>query len=242
MKNSAYFRNAKDYVNETFLSADGGWEDADAWENAFGDEMPADAIQTAAAADPMAQKGQSQPYIITLTAGTADVTDVELLDAGLRQFASTVSGITFSYDISGITYQQFLASIASGKPFEVGQIRLSASNASSSVAVQQVQETVTVSEKDINGNSFAKPLIPSLDAYQYTQTIIDLYHRFLVDALTSVKIKNVYANTTLRVYLYPSAKVNQFKQLKAQAQSSGVTKYGDPKTNRVLAQGKALGQ
>jgi hypothetical protein len=241
MKPSNYFSNARDFANERFLGAD-GWEDADAWENAFGDEMPADSVETAAAADPMGSKGESQPYIITLTAGSLDVSDVELLDAGLRQFSSTVVGITFSYDISGITYQQFLASIASGKPFEVGQIRLSASNSSSSVAIQQVQETVTVSEKDINGNAFSKPLIPSLDAYQYTQTIIDLYHRFLVDAMTSVKIKNIYANTTLRVYLYPSSKVNQFKQLKGQATSGGVTKYSDPKTNKVLAKGKALGQ
>jgi hypothetical protein len=241
MKPSNYFANAKDFVNERFLNSD-GWEEADAWNNAFGDEMPADALQPAVAADPMAQKSTSQPYIISLTAGTDDVSDVEILDAALRQTDSTVSGITFSYNISGITYAQFLASLASGKPFEVGQIRLSASNASSSVAIQQVQETITVSEKDINGNVFSKPLIPSLDAYQNTQNIIDIYHRFLVDAMTSLKISTVYASTMLKIYLYPSAKVNQFKQLKAQAQTAGVTKYTDPKTNRVLAQGKALGQ
>jgi hypothetical protein len=241
MKRSSYFDNAKSYVNETFMSAD-GWEDANAWQNAFGEEMPADAMQPAVAADPMASKGESQPYIITLTCGTNDVADVEILDAAVRQFSSVVVGVTFTYDIGGITYQQFLASIASGKPFEVGQIRLSASNASSSVAIQQVQETVTVSEKDINGNIFAKPLIPSLDAYQFTQTIIDLYHRFLVDALTSLKIKNLFASTTLRIYLWPASKVNQFKQLAGQQGGSGVTKYGDPKTNRVLSSGKALGQ
>jgi hypothetical protein len=241
MEPSRYFENAKDMMNDRFHSAD-GWEEADAWENAFGDELPADAIQTAAAADPMSAKGQSQPYIVTLTCGTTNVSDVEVLDAGLRQFSSVVTGVTFSYDISGITYQQFLASIASGKAFEVGQIRLSASNSSSSVAIMQVQESVTISEKDINGNSFAKPLIPSLDAYQYTQTIIDLYHRFLVDSMTSLKIKVLYANTTLKVYLYPSSKVNQFKQLKGNGGASGVSKYNDPKTNRVLAAGKALGQ
>jgi hypothetical protein len=60
--------------------------------------------------------------------------------------------------------------------------------------------------------------------------------------MTSLKISTVYASTMLKIYLYPSAKVNQFKQLKAQAQTAGVTKYTDPKTNRVLAQGKALGQ
>jgi hypothetical protein len=234
-KLSNYFAQARDFANERFMSSN-GWEEAAEWENAFGDEMPADAVQVAAAADPMANKGQSQPYIITLTCGTDDVSDVEVLDAALRQFSSTVTGVTFTYGITGITYTQFLASIATGKSFEVGQIRLSASNASSSVAIQQVQETVTVKEKDVNGNNFEKPLIPSLDAYQYTQTIIDLYYRFLVDGLTSLKIKTLYASTTLKVYLYPSAKVNQFSQLKNKA--TGVTTYQDPQTNRILTSGK----
>jgi len=233
MKNSNYFAQAKEYANQHFLGAD-GWEADGEWENAYGDEMPADAGMMEA---PVAQVA-SQPYIITITCGTDTKTDLEVLNAALRQFTPTTAGVTFVYSIPGVTYQQFLAAISTGKSFKVSQVRLSASNSSSSVAVQQVQETVSVGQKDINGNVLSKPLIPSLDSYQYSQTIIDLFYDFDVDGMTSFTLSTLYASTTLKIYLYPSVRVNQFKQLQG---AVPVSTYKNPNTNRVLGRKGALG-
>jgi hypothetical protein len=167
-----------------------------------------------------------------------DVTDLEVLNTALRQLSPTTAGVTFAYSIPGITYTQFLAGISTGKSFKVSQIRLSASNASNSVAVQQVQEVVSVTQKDLNGNTIRKPLIPSLDSYQYSQTIIDLFSDFDVDGMTSMILSTLYANTVLKIYLYPSARVNQFKQLQG---TVPVSTYKNPNTNRVLGRQVALG-
>jgi hypothetical protein len=232
--NSNYFAQAKEYANQKFLGADGWGADGD-WENAFGQELPADA--TGMPEEPTVQVA-SQPYILTLTAGSINVTDVQVLNAALRQFNPTSAGVTFAYSIPGITYTQFLAAIATGKSFKVSQVRLSASNSSNSVAIQQVQETVSISQNDLNGNTLGKPLIPSLDSYQYSQTIIDMFYDFDVDGMTSMIISTLYANTTLKIYLYPSARVNQFKQLQG---AVPVSNYGNPNTNRVLGRKGALG-
>ncbi|MDD4970778.1 MAG: hypothetical protein PHT07_15230 [Paludibacter sp.] len=234
MKESNYFAQARDYANQRFLGAD-GWEADGDWENAFGDELPADA--GAAAVEAPAQVA-SQPYIITLTCGSVNLTDVEVLNAALRQLSPTTAGVTFTYSIPGITYTQFLAGISTGKSFKVSQVRLSASNASSSVAVQQVQETVSITQKDLNGNTLGKPLIFNMDSYQYSQTIIDLFSDFDVDGLTSMIISTLYAGTSLKIYLYPSARINQFKQL---AGNVPISTYKNPVTNRVLGRKVALG-
>lgn len=234
MKNSNYFAQARNFANENFLGAD-GWMGSDGdWMQAFGDELPADAAPAAVAPAEVA----SQPYIITLTVGTDNVTDVQVLNAALRQFAPTTTGITFTYGIPGITYTQFLAAIATGKSFKVSQVRLSASNTSSSVATQQVQETVSISQNDLNGNSVGKPFIPVLDSYQYAQNISDMFYEFDVDGMTSMIIATLYANTTLKLYLYPSARVNQFKQLQG---TIPVSNYRNPNTNRVLGKQVAIG-
>lgn len=237
--NKSYFAQAEDYVNQNFLGADGdGWGSDGSWENAFGDAMPADAAGAAAAAAVEVAEVSSQPYILTLTCGTDDKTNVEILNAASRQFAPTLTGVTFTYFVPTITYQQFLAGIASGLSFRVSQVRLSAANSSSSVAVQQVQETVTVAQNDLNGNTQGKPLIPTIDSYQYSQTIIDLFYDFEVNGLTSVQISTLYANTTLKIYLYPSVRINQFKQL--QGVSTPISAYKNPNTNRVLAGARRL--
>jgi hypothetical protein len=235
MKNSNYFAQAEKFANQNFLGADGWGADSE-WENAdsFGDELPADA---AMAEQPVAQVA-SQPYILTLVCGSVNLSDVEVFNAAVRQFSSALVGMTFSYSIPGVTYAQFLAGISTGKSFKVSQIRLSAANSSNSVAIQQVQETVSVTQKDLNGNTVGKPLIPSLDSYQYSQTIIDLFSDFDVDGMTSMVISNIYANTTLKIYLYPSARVNQFKQLQG---TTPVSTYKNPNTNRVLGKKVTLG-
>jgi hypothetical protein len=233
-KDSNYFAQAREYSNQKFLGAD-GWSSDGEWESAFGNELPADAAGMGA--DPVAQVA-SQPYIVTLTCGSVDVTDVEILNAALRQLNPAVAGVSFAYSIPGLTYTQFLAGLSTGKSFKVSQIRLSASNSSNSVAIQQVQETVSVTQKDLNGNTVGKPLIPSMDSYQYSQTIIDLFADFDVDGMTSMIISNLYANTALKIYLYPSARVNQFKQLMGEVP---VSTYKNPLTNRVLGRKGALG-
>lgn len=244
MKDSKYFKQAHEISNEEFLGFDAyedeqeSWEnvDGDDWEgaNAFGDQLPASGADRGLG---VSSKGESQPYIIQVkNTTTADITDVVILDAAAKQSASSpnygnTAGISITYELPNITYTQFLASIASGQTFESGQLRLVASASSSSVAEAQVLTTVTVSTSDLNGNLISRPFIPQKDSYQQIPTQIDLYYRFMANALTSISFATISAGITLKVYIYPYAKVNQFRQVKG---GSGAVKYRNPKVNPIL--------
>ncbi|MDD4970694.1 MAG: hypothetical protein PHT07_14805 [Paludibacter sp.] len=145
-----------------------------------------------------------QPYIISIKTGPEDVEKVEVLKAVSRQFDPTIAGVTFTYPISGISYREFLAHIAAGTGIHIQKIRLSASNQDSKIAITQILETIYLTQWDLNGNSEEKTVIPMLDAYQYSQTLVDIFKSFDIDGLTSFIISKLYADTSLKIYLYPS--------------------------------------
>jgi hypothetical protein len=238
MKKSKYFQEAREMVNEEFLGSDGwdeSFDDEDFGVDAFGDEM-IDAEgedDFAMAAGELKKPTSSQPYIVEIeNTTTSNVTNATILDAALKQTSYAVSGLSITYGISTITYAQFLASIAAGKVFEVGLMRLVASHSSDSTAESQVLTTVTITTTDINGNSMSRPFIPQFDSYQYRNKQVDISYRFLVDALTKIQFATIYGSATLKVYLYPASKVNQFKQLRGKRATS---QYGSPKVNRALS-------
>lgn len=223
----SYFENIRNQANEQFLGAD-GFSDAD---GDFADYKSFSSQEQLNIDGPAMQAQESQPYIINIVVGTANVSNLEILDANTRQLAATTSGVTFTYGLPNITYAQFLATIANGNPFEIGKVRLVASNASTSVAQTQVLETVTILTKDLNGNEAKRSIIPAIDNYQYTSTQVDLNVAFLVNGLTSFVFGTVYANTTLKVFMYPSKKVNPFKAIESGA---NVTAYKAPNVNPIL--------
>jgi hypothetical protein len=232
MKTSKYFAAAEEMINQNYLSAD-GWENAASedgqWEGAFGDELNADA---APVATPMTS-AKSQPYTIVIAnTTTTDISNVVVLDAAKTFSNFAVSGVSFSYEPNTITYAQFLATIISGRPFQVGQLRLIASNTSESIVQQQVLGSVNIETKDPNGNLIQMSFIPEYDSYQYLKNQTDIYYKFNVDSLTKLTIATLYASTTLKIRMYPSLKINPFNQLKG---GSGAVASASPQVNKALA-------
>jgi hypothetical protein len=240
MKNSQYFADAKEAINENYLSAD-AWENtddnfeaADDYDYAFGDELEAAGPAPAPAAGGKMNSGQSQPYTIVLAnTTTTDIANVSILGAGLALISGfAVAGVTFGYEPTNMTYGEFLANIVSGKIFQVGQLRLIGSNVTASIVEQQVLTSIAIATKDPNGNTVGMSFIPEYDSYQFRSNQTDIYYKFNVDALTTITIATLYASTTLKIRMYPASKINQFAQLRGKA---GVSNYGNPKVNKALA-------
>ena len=231
MKN--YFEKQVNSANETFMGAD-AFKGADGFKqndygftsqknlNAGGDDNPA----------PVQRSQESQPYIITVLASTtADVSNVEILNSNVRQLAPTLSGITFGYRPSVVSYAQFLAQISAGAAFECGKVRLIASSTTTTDAQKQVLEEITIKTVDLNGNLAQMTIIPTLDNYQFTQVQADITTPFMVNGMTSFVVNTVYAGVLLKIYLYPSKKINA---LKALDQNQGVTGYSKPIVNAIV--------
>jgi len=239
MKRSQYFADAAEEINQNYLSAD-GWEgaddefeNADDWDYAFGDELEADAGSAPNRKSAM-NSGASQPYTVILqNTTTTDISNVIILDAAARFANFAVSGVSFSYEPTVITYGQFLGSIVSGKVFRCNQMRLIASNVSSSVVEQQVLTSVDIETKDPNGNLVRMSFIPEYDSYQFRANQTDVWYNFNVDALTKITVSTLYASTTLKIRLFPGVKLNQFKQLRGGA-GSAVSRYKSPNVNKAL--------
>ena len=255
----SYFSNERAAANEMFLGADGFGADgfgADADADGFGADADADGFGADADADGFGadaefsgqelnaigrrrknqhaqRKPDSQPYIIVVTCGTNNLQNVEILNASATQYNNNAQvGVTLTSGIPSISYQQLLGAIAGPHAFEVGQLRLVATNTVASTAQIQVLEVVTISSKELDGNQAVRPFIPVLDSYQYSQTQTDIWYNFYVNGLTSITIANLYANTVLKVMLYPSRKLNTFKALKTN--QGGAIQLGNPNTNRAL--------
>ena len=241
-KKSKYFEDAINYSNENFMNYDGDWESADDWEGAddlegIQEDLGADGdydddeyYEEAQGRRPA--NSQSQPYIVKIeNTTTAAVSNVIILDAAVRQTNFTVAGVSITYGLSGITYAQFLSSIASGQTFQVGQLRLIGSSTTSTNAETVVLTTTTVTTKSINGNQIIRPFVPQKDSFQQINTQTDIFYQFMCDALTQIKFDSIPGSTTLTVYIYPAAKVNPFQQVKGRR---GVSEYRNPRTNFSL--------
>lgn len=228
-----YFANMRRQANEMFMSAD-GFADADGYDDysEFGgqEQLGADAVVK----KPVIMSGKpedSNPYIVTIVCGTADVSSVEVLNANVRQNNSTTTGVTYSFSATGITYNTFLASISAGEVFECGLTRLIASNSSTSTAQQQIVTPITITTRTLSGRAIQDTIYPSLPGTQYISTQVDIPNTYLVNGLTSFILGTVYANTTLTIRFYPARRINQFTQLD---KGIGVTAYKNPKVNSIV--------
>lgn len=228
-----YFERKNAEANEEYLEM-AGWQEgfadeddmdfgADAWDdfdaqenlNASGNSKPA----------------QSQPYVIELeNTTTDDVSSVVFLDAANN---TRTSGISYTYGLDNLSYQQFLSLLAgNGLVFKVGQTRMVGYNSSSSATAEiQVLERVKCETVDPNNNKVSRTFIPQYDNYQQIKSQTDIWDEYFVNGLTAMTISKVYAGTKVTVYLYPASKTNEFKQIK----SGTTTKYGNPRVNPSLA-------
>jgi hypothetical protein len=201
-----YLANAQRNAMESFSNADGFIDQdlsftGDDFFNAEG--MGGGSVQT------------SQPYIVnvTSTSGSA-VPNFEILgsyqyinNAGFTTGGDLVIGsITISSGISDVNYREMLYQFMNN-PYSVGLTYLQSATAN------QVLETLSVNTRDANGNLAQKTLVPTIDPYQQQTTIIAMKYAYRIDGFTKVIIRQVLANSTLKLYFYPADNINLARAL-----------------------------
>lgn len=197
-----YFDEVRESASNDFLSFDGAFEFSND-DYGFSDYDSADGIGGTMSAP------TSQPYIVnvqnTNAGGGANISNVTILGA-YSNIGTTApaygnsTGISITMGIANITYTEFLYQ-SMNKPFSVGLTYLSSATAA------QVLETLTITQKDVNGNVASKVLTPTIDPYQYQTDKIAFKFEYRIDGFTNLVISQVLANTTLKIYFYPSETV-----------------------------------
>lgn len=213
-----YFSEVRNFANNNFNSFDGTFEFADE-DYGFSDYDSADGVGGTMDAP------TSQPYIVNVANTTASaITNVTVL--GAYSFIGTTapaygntSGISITMGIANITYTEFLYQ-SMNKPFTVGLTYLQSATSS------QVLETITVTQKDVNGNVASKVLTPTIDPYQYQTDKVAFKFEYRIDGFTNLVISSILANATLKIYFYPSETVSVSRAL---AGRKAVQDYGNPR-------------
>jgi hypothetical protein len=218
-----YFNEVSDNASNDFLSFDGAFEFSNDGYG-FSDYNNADGLGGTLSAP------TSQPYIVNIqnTNTTTAVTAVTILGAYSNIGSASPSygngaNISITMGIANITYTEFLYQ-SMNKPFSVGLTYLSSATAA------QVLETLTITQKDVNGNVASKVLTPTIDPYQFQTDKVAFKFEYRIDGFTNLVISSVLASTTLKIYFYPSETVATSRAL---AGRRAVQDYGNP---RVVGQ------
>lgn len=237
-----YFAKAQDEANDNFFNYDGygdndyGFVGDDSFSGFDGDSM--DAFDMAVG-DASMSAPTSQPYIVVIkNTNTATAFPCTILGAYSTLAFTTPNyqnsaAISISMGISGVTYGQFLYQ-SMNKPFVVGLTYLQSSTAN------QVLETLTLIQQDVNGNESQKTLVPTIDPYQQQSTIIAVKFTYKIDGFTSVVVSSILAGTTAKLYFYPAETSTIARTLTGQRAVAG---YGNPnivKSDKITLSDKAI--
>tara|TARA_R110000822_G_scaffold47109_4_gene125160 strand:- start:12109 stop:12951 length:843 start_codon:yes stop_codon:yes gene_type:complete len=244
-----YFVEAQEEINNEFFNYDGDDDYGDDYDSYDGDEdeMMDDEDYGDFDGDDddsfdMATGGNSaptsQPYIVnvrnSLTGSMPAVTILGSYNA-LANIGSTTPtaspgisptfgnplGTSITMGISGISYAEFLYQ-AMNKPFVVG---LTYYQASGTLAGSQILETLTLIQKDVNGNVSQKTLVPTVDPYQQQTTVVAIKFSYKIDGFTSIVVANVLGSTTAKLYFYPAETSSVARTLTGRKVVAG---YGNP--------------
>lgn len=238
-----YFNEKQDEANDSFFNYDGYGDDLSFDGDDFdGDDFDGDmdAFDMASGSgDRMGGANTSQPYIINVNnSNTTTAFPVTLLGAytTLSRTAPNYQNngaISISMGIAGLTYDEFLYQ-SMNQPFVVGLTYLQSATAN------QVLETLTLIQRDANGNQSFKTLVPTIDPYQNQNSIIAVKFTYRIDGFTSVVISSVLASTTAKIYLYPAETSSISRTLSGQKAVKG---YGNPnivKSDKITLSPKAV--
>lgn len=199
-----YLNEARSKAHQNYNSADGFMDDL----SFTGDDFFQAQGNTANVGGGSAPT--SQPYIITITSTSGSaVSNFEVLgsyeyvqSANFQANGDYVDGsITVSSGISGVTYRQMLNQFAT-TPFSVGLTYIQSATAN------QVLETISVNTRDANGNEAQKTFVPTIDPYQQQSTVVAMRYGYKIDGYTKLIIRQILANATVKLYLYPSDNIN----------------------------------
>ena len=240
-----YFDNAQDEANDNFFNYDGddnySYEDDDYdtdeedFDGFDGDD--GDGFDMASGGG--GNSPTSQPYIVVVKNTSASVGHpVTILGSYSTLSQSSPNyqnstAISITMGISGISYSEFLYQ-AMNKPFVCGLTYLQSSTAN------QVLETLTLIQKDVNGNESQKTLVPTIDPYQQQATIIALKFSYKIDGFTSVVLSSLIGGATAKLYFYPAETSSIARTLTGRRAVSG---YGNPnivKSDKVVLSKSAM--
>ena len=222
-----YFSEAESLANENFFSMDAYDYDDDF---SFVDDEGGYSADGGQGSSPT-----SQPYIlnvqnsITTSAAIANVTILgaySSLGATAPAYGNA-AGISITMGIANLTYTEFLYQ-SMNKPFVVGLTYMTSTNDA------QVLETMTLTQKDINGNVSSKVLTPTIDPYQFQGGKIAMKFVYKIDGFTNIVISNVLGknasgNGNIKLYFYPSETVSTARSLSGRRAVRG---YGNPRVER----------
>ncbi len=163
----------------------------------------------------MAQPPKSRPYIVTVSNGTnLNVPNFNIMGAytylqnsGFSGGSLTISGVTISSGIAGVTYQ-FLLYQSEQNPFTIGRTLLQATTISA-----QILQPINVVTTDASGLSATTPLIPIIDPYQNQTNTLVMDDMYRVDGSTTLVITNVLPNAVFNILMYPSTTINPARGL-----------------------------
>lgn len=233
-----YFIEAQEEVNDEFFNYDGDDYDYDDDFDFVDDEDYGFDGEDDDSFD-MATGGRgnaptSQPYIVNVqnTIAGTNLAGITILGSynALANISSTAGasprfgnavGISITMGITGITYAEFLYQ-AMNKPFIVGLTYYQASGTNDAA---QILETLTLVQKDVNGNVSQKTLVPTVDPYQQQTSVLAVKFSYKIDGFTSMVIAQVLAGTTAKLYFYPAETSSVARTLTGRKVVSG---YGNP--------------
>lgn len=212
-------KETRAHQSNEWLNAD-GWDDADAWDSS------ADAWDSADAAPQVSKT--SQPYIIQMVnACSSAISSVDIGDSYANRFADLFnqsSNITFSMNVSGLTYIEFLAQTES-QPFRIGKTVIVSATAA------QFNQTVTITHRDSTGKRLDEVITPFIDPYQnQTDRIISDFN-YVFDGFTRLRFNQIAASATVTVWLFPQSK---FVGTQAVAGRTPQVNYSDPGLVKVM--------
>ncbi len=220
-----YFSDAQEEVNENFFAYD-GYDDDD---YDFVDDDDYDGFEDDDDAFDMAvgrggSAPTSQPYIVVIKNTSASVSHPATIMGSYNTLSQTPPNwqnsvaISITMGISGITYSEFLYQ-SMNKPFVVGLTYYQSATAN------QVLETLTLIQRDVNGNQTNKTLVPTIDPYQYQSTIIAVKFSYKIDGFTAIVVSAILGGATVKLYLYPAENVSTARSLTGRRAVRG---YGNP--------------
>lgn len=186
---------------DSYDSAEGDMSYFDDFNNADGDDFNnADAFDYASGAP---VRVESDPYVIQYTnTTTSDVTAVMFgfnanAFSGVGNFGNPAAVVITN--LQGATYAQLFAQ-SQNKVFKISRQRFASSTPA------QLQQTITISHTDANGNVKSTPLNLSvmLDSYQFQSTVIDTTKSVVIDGNTQLSF-TLKASATFVISLYPTS-------------------------------------
>jgi len=192
----------------------------------------------AAAPAPQPMATPSHPYVINVSNSSASaVPNFPLFNANALVYGGgggtwtagnyVLTNVTVSSGIGGVTYQTLVGQ-SQTQPFTIGSTAITAV-----VNNAQIQQTITVTTTDANGQSQSVPIIFLKDPYQNQTDILVNNTPFRIDGTTVLLINSVLPNAVFNLFLYPAQNLNPASQLMGAPE---LNTFANPGLIRVLPQ------